>query len=221
MAMVLAMPIVANAGTVYVGNEGANTAGYKSISSGATFHLAEGGNYGKCTNAWSYTCKGSGVLMEYSSQSGGSGTQTNPYVYSGCSFVSCACQHDQFLSGINCVDCDDQSGRSGTVAVTTEGEYHTETTCDLCMSDKLRITPAQGVINCLDCPANSNGCNGTGNFSCRANFYKNQYQCIGCEMYATSPSGSTNHTQCCYAETVSLTDDYGSYYYKGGCCYSN
>lgn len=205
MAMILVAPIAANADNeLYIGNN----------ISGGIFPVVAGG-YGKCANGISFNCATTYVKLLYTGTNGGLGSYSNPYIYTGCSFNSCVCRYDDYLSGNTCVDCP-----NNTVA-TSDYSYHTRTTCNQCEPTKLKKVSDTGVIECVNCPDNANGCNGTESFTCKANYYKTGYTCTACESGATSPGASTKHSDCCYPAGYGQMNSKGYWQYSAKCCYSD
>lgn len=222
MAMMLAAPIAANAGTVYLGNISAGSP----VNGRYTFPGAKNG-YFTCDNNVQQTagCQTTYIAVTTASGSGDTGgTQSNPTYLGTCTFSSCVCDYSQYLSGNKCVDCSSQPNRTNTVA-TSDKSYHTKTSCDTCLPTMVGMAPAAGVIICY-CPDNGT-CSG-GSVTCNKGYYRtgsggaSQYSCQACESGATTDSaGATSHSACCYPAGYGQGDSSGYWRYTSKCCYSN
>lgn len=206
---------------LYLGNSGSNLNG--------TIPAADTGYYYKCTNSVPFSCQSSSILINYSSKTGGAGTSSNPYILTGCSFVSCACSYLGYLSGTTCVEC------SNGLRANSENAPHTNSgssACQYCPSHKLKISkgvaPGVYINSCEDCPANAT-CDGSTTLSCNKGYYGST-SCTRCPsdsrfMYqgyatygTTSSSGKTAVTDC-FIPSGTYYDNTGTFTITSNCPY--
>lgn len=219
------------AGQIYAGQQS---------SLNSAFHSYQGSTYYKCTNNPSSSCNTSALLVNYTSQSGGDGTMTNPYILNNCSIVSCACSWKEYVSNNTCIECP-----YGSISIQEANQIHTNTTCELCPNNtvKSKYSPAPSVYitKCEACPSNAT-CNGSTTFVCNYRYYKNGTGCTACPDSThglgtlvssnkgatadTYDSGATSITECyidglsSYSETL-FYDSTGKFYLTDECFYKN
>lgn len=211
--------------TIYLANSGTNLNQTKPAGSG--------GKYYKCSNSVSFSCQTTQLEINYSSQSGGSGTESSPYILTGCSFSKCVCGHNEYLDGTKCTTCP-----YNTVVLTNQSQGHTSTgssACQYCMSNMLKtskdVAPGVYLPACESCPANGT-CNGSTSVSCNYGYYGTT-SCTKCptptDIY--SDAALTKHptpvagpgakaiTNCAIYPQSGLHDRTGTFGISAGCMY--
>ena len=128
------MPSLAGAAELYLGNAGSNLSSVTPSHGGATYY--------KCQNSVTYSCQTTYLKISYTSQVGGSGTPLSPYILTGCSFISCACSYQQYLSGTTCRDC----SNSIMLGAPDSSTPHVATSCQYCKKG------FYGTSSCSQCP---------------------------------------------------------------------
>lgn len=219
-----------HAAQLYLGNSGSNL---NTILPGIG---TNGGRYYKCTNSVTFSCQSDGLLINYTSQSGNAGTSRDPYILSGCSFVSCACGAGAYLTNNNktCVTCP-----YNAYATQNSSDFHTNTQCNYCPKELIKTSSSP--TKCEACPSNAT-CNGSTTFICNYRYYKNGNGCTACPDSThglgtlvssnkgatadTYDSGATSITECyidglsSYSETL-FYDSTGKFYLTDECYYKN
>lgn len=215
---------------VYLGNTTSSSSSSGNLNS--TMPAARTGKYYKCANSVSFSCQTSVILISYTSQTGGTGTSTNPYILTGCAFVSCACAFNQYLSGQNGKSCN--SCKNGAVVLQDANEFHTKYViqeCKYCSSGTLKKTDSGGQTSCNTCPANGT-CDGSATVSCNIGYFGTT-TCERCplwsEVYGTSipqvipdvrsTTNSTGKTvvASCYFPAGTYKDATGTFTLSGNC----
>jgi len=205
------VPTLGHGAQLYVGTGGGNL--------NVTMPSADVADvYYKCQNSVSVSCQSAAMLISYSGKSGGAGTAMSPYILTGCSFVSCACGINEYLSGNTCKACSNNALGGATIG------YHTNTSCQYCASSQLMLKPAPGVVVCTSCPSNGT-CDGTTTMKCNDGYYGTT-SCTKCPTSGGTPAtthgvGATSITKCCIPNNGTFYDDTGGGVFTGECCYTN
>lgn len=183
--------------------------------------------YYKCSNLSAISCGNfPACQITYSSQSGGSGTMSSPYVLTGCSVGGGGCTSwTEYYTSSGCKTCDNNT-RSLASASAAYG--HTVTSCEYCESDKLKISkgvaPGVYITACETCPTNGT-CNGTTTLTCNKGYYGTS-TCARCPsssgVYGTTAStGATSVTSCYIPANTTISDSTGKYVFTNNCYYTN
>ncbi len=174
---------------------------------------APDGYYYRCVNSVKHSCA-MYARVDYTSKTGGSGTEDSPYILSGCSLVSCACWRTQYRSSETaCTAC--KNNALGTQAQSP----HTNTSCSYCETSHLK-TVVSGVVTCSACPANAS-CNGTTTVTCAKGYYGTT-SCTQCPTPGTtSGTGAGANTSCYVPANTALSDTKGKYKFTKDCYYTN
>ena len=141
-------PGIVNAAIVDTAERGINLSSRAWAGYGASL-----GKWYKCTTSISGTstqCTGApGLKVYYTSISSGTGTQTDPYILSGCSVTAsgagCACTPELYYSNGTCTVC--PTGTSATMPSAVG--LHQTTTCNMCGKGYYRDSSANA---CKECP---------------------------------------------------------------------
>lgn len=212
LAALAMVPGAVGAAELYLGNNGGNL--------GSTIPGGPGGTYYKCQNSVSFSCQSDYIKITYTSQSGGNGTSVSPYILTGCSFVSCACGSQAYLSGgKTCPRCSNNA-----LAAPGFDDRHTNTSCQYCNSNALMTKPAAGVVVCNECPTNGT-CDGTTTLKCDKGYYGTS-SCTQCPGVVGTPSttkaaGAKYITECYMPNGGIFYDQSGGGVFTGDCYYTN
>lgn len=214
LAVLVLVPGAVGAAELYLGNSGSNLG--NTMPGGG----AGGYYYYKCQNSVSFSCQSDYIKITYTGQSGGNGTSVSPYILTGCSFVSCACGHNRYLSGgKSCTSCSNNA-----LAAPDYNTYHTNTSCQYCGSTSLMTKPTAGVVVCSACPANGT-CDGTTTLKCDKGYYGTS-TCTRCPGIVGTPSttkaaGAKYKTECYIPKDGTFYDESGSGVFTDDCYYTN
>lgn len=184
---------------------------------------AHSGNYYKCANSITINCGGyAGAIINYTSQSGGAGTQYNPYILQGCSNIKCACDISSYVaSSGGCTSCSNGM-KAIEESVSRVWPYHTNTSCEYCGSGTLKKEVYYDIYACVPCPENGT-CDGSETITCNKGYY-GATDCTRCpydNIYGTTNTGAKTQTDCYLPKETQINSYDGSFIFTNDCYYTN